>query len=349
MKNITAYLLGVLITGCGTGVSSDPGALNTVAFASEPVLLLANVLTTQAVTSDAENDATYVAIVEDAETHSARLVRQDIRETESTELDRMPLGKGAAQLVLGTDGIAWGFGGDGSEPATFRLVRSTGATDIPFADHGPVDVLDERSNKLVYISKHDCAIEPLDFTTGQIDKRYSTNVSCFMTVESVVQTKLVAFFRASDDPGYSIRGFYKSMNLGLQTVDHGDSDFVGPFPSTLEQSSTYPDAQQATWSRTGKDGKSHIMSVGTSPWSLLPNPGSELQVIDDAVDAGAMVNGEFWGATLGEPTILFHATSTGVKRYKVDYEPRAMFGLHNRLIVLTADGTLLEQPIVADK
>lgn len=348
MKNITAYLLGVLVTGCGPGVSSDPMASNAAPLESEPTQLLANVLTTQAIKGDAENDATYLAIVEDKETSSARLVRQDIRYAEITELDRMPFGKGAVQLVVGTEGIAWGFAGDGSEPATFRIVGKSGATAIPFTDHGPATLLNEKSNLLYYASKHDCAIQPLDLTTGQIDKRYSTSISCFITIESVVQTEQAALIRSSDDPGFSIRGFYKSMNLGIQTLDQGASDFTGPFPSTVEPGQGTADTQNAAWSRMDSDGNSHIMTVSTVPWSLQPNPGRELGIVDGAVDAGAVVHGEFWGATLGEPTILFHLTTNSVRRYTVDYQPRAMFPLHNSLVVLTEDGTLLQQPISAD-
>jgi hypothetical protein len=349
MRNMTTCLVGVLVTGCGAGVSSDPTGSGAAPLGSEPTPLLANVLTTQAVTSNAETDATYLAIVEDLETHSARLVRQDVRNAEITELDRMPIGKGTAQILSGEGGIFWGFGGDGSEPATFRIVGSSGATDIPFADHGPAHLIaQEYSNLLYYASAHDCAIAPLDLTTGQIDTRFRTSISCFMTIESVVQTESVALIRTSDDPGYSIRGYFKSLNTGLNVVDQADSNFVGPFPSTSEQSSGAGNVQHASWSRTDSDGKSHIMTMPTNPWSLLPNPGTELRVIDDAIDAGAMVYGEFWGATRGDPTILFHVTKDGVRRHTVDYQPRAMFGLHNRLVVLTVDGTLLEQPIGAD-
>ena len=262
---------------------------------------------------------------------------------------RMPIGKGTAQILLGADGIVWGFGGDGSEPATFRIVGSSGATDIPFADHGPASLIAQSyAHLLYYASAHDCAIEPLDLTTGQLDTRFRTSISCFMTIESVVQTESVALIRTSDDPGYSIRGYSKSLNTGLNLVDQADSDFVGPFPSTSEQSSGLPNVQHPAWSRTDSDGKSRIMTVPTNPWSLQPNPGTELRIIDDAVDAGAMVHGEFWGATRGNPTILFHVTEDDVRRHPVDYQPRAMFGLHNRLVVLTVDGTLLEQPIGAD-
>jgi hypothetical protein len=61
-----------------------------------------------------------------------------------------------------------------------------------------------------------------------------------------------------------------------------------------------------------------------------------------------MVHEDFWGATVGDPTILFHITKTDILRHPVDYQPRAMFSLHNRLIILTSDRTLLEQPITAD-
>lgn len=348
MRNITAYLLGVLVTGCGPGVSSDPMMSRAAPLATEPTLLLANVLTTQAIKGDAENDATYVAVVEDKEAHVARLVRQDIRYPEITELDRMPFGKGEVQLVLGTEGIAWGFAGDGSEPAAFRLVGSSGVTAIPFTDHGPATLLNERSNVLYYASKHDCAIQPLDLTTGQIDRRYATSISCFATIESVVQTELVAFIRSSDDPGFSIRGFNKPMNLGIQILDQDASDFTGPFPSTVEPVPGAADTQNVAWSRMDSDGNSHIMTVPTNPWSLPPKPGHELGIVDGAVDAGAVVHGEFWGAALGEPAMLFHLTNDSVRRYTVDYQPGAMFPLHNSLGVLTEDGMLLEQPIGAD-
>jgi hypothetical protein len=96
------------------------------------------------------------------------------------------------------------------------------------------------------------------------------------------------------------------------------------------------------------DGNSHIMTVSTNPWSGLPNPGHELGIVAGAVDAGAVVHGEFWGATLGEPTMLFHLTNDGVTRYAVDYQPRAILPLANRLLILTEDGKLLVQPIGAD-
>lgn len=351
MRNIAAYLLGLLVAGCGAGVSSDPTGpgdpmeSNPTPLATEPTPLLASVLTTQAITSDAENDATYLAIVEDTDTHGARLVRQDIRNAEITELDRMPIGKGTAQLLLGADGIVWGFGGDGSEPVTFRLVGSSSATAIPFADHGPANLIAQAYDHLLYYaSAHDCAIEPLDMTTGQINTGLRTSVSCFMTIESVVQTRSWAYFRASDDPGYSIRGYFKSLNTGLKIVDQSDSALVGPFPSTVEQSG-FAVFQDTAWSRTGSDGKSHILTWPTNP---PLSPLTELQIIDDAVDAGALVHGEFWGATLGNPTILFHVAEDGVRRHTVDYQPRAIFSLHNRLVILTTDGTLLDQPISAD-
>src|SRR4029079_8593151 len=137
MRNINAYLAGVLVAGCGAGVSTDPTGAGTSPLKAEPTPLLANVLTTQAITSDAANDATYVAIVKDEDGQSARLIRQDVRNAEITELDRMPIGKGTAQILVNLNGISWGFGGDGSEPVTFRLVGTSGATDLPFVDHGP--------------------------------------------------------------------------------------------------------------------------------------------------------------------------------------------------------------------
>ena len=245
MNTITAYLLGGLVAGCGTGLSSDPKGTSATPLEAEPTPLLGHVLTTQAITGDAQNDATYLAIVEatDGETHSARLVRQDLRYPEITELDRMPFGKGVAQLVRGTEGIVWGFGGDGSEPATFRLVGGTGASAIPFTDRGPTTLLSESSNRLYYASKHDCAIQPLDLATGQINTSLATGISCFLAIESVVQTDLSAIIRTSDDPGFSIRGFRKSMNLGIQTLDQGASELGGPFPSTVEPVSGAADTQ----------------------------------------------------------------------------------------------------------
>lgn len=364
MRNITAYLVGALIAGCGAGVSSDPTSDPTenptenptddpmiveTPLATEPTLLLANVLATQAIASDAQNDGIYVAIVENGNTHDARLIRQDVRNGETTELDHMPMGKGTAQLLLGQDGIFWGFGGNGSELVTFRFVGTGGATDIAIADQGPTSLITQDYEKrLFYTSTHDCAIQALDLTTGQLDSRFRTGFSCFMTIESLVQTHDAAFIRASDDPGYSIRGYYKNLIAGFQLLDQSDADFTGPFTSTVEPVPGAAPTQHGVWSRTDGDGKSHIMSMTTNPWSLQPNPGSELRVIDGAVDAGTMVHDEFWGATLGDPTIIFHITKTEVRRHPMDYQPRAMFSLHNRLIVLTTDGTLLEQPIGAD-
>ena len=348
MKNLTAYLVGVLVAGCGAGVSSDPTEVAATPLETAPTPLLANVLTTQVLTSDATNDATYVAIVQDLATQTARLVRQDVRNAEVIELDHMPFGKGTAQFVSGSDGIVWGFGGDGSEPATFRLVASTGATDIPFADHGPASLMSVESHQLYYASTHDCAIEPIDLTTGQFNHGVTTSISCFMTIESVVQTQLAAILRTSDSPGYSIRGYGKSTIKLVLALDQADSAFTGPFPSTVEPVAGAADTQNPGWSRMDSDGKSHILTVATNPWSLQPNPGHELGIVDGAIDAGVVVHREFWGATRGDPAILSHVTSAGTKRYTVDYQPRAMFSLHGRLVVLADDGTLLDQPISAD-
>jgi hypothetical protein len=354
MKNITAYLVGLLVTGCGAGVSSDPTEVAAIPLETAPTPLLANVLATQAVAIGSANDATYVAIVKDDETQTAKLMRGDVRTPGAIEeLDHMPIGKGTAQFVIGTNGfapgnlgpysIAWGFGGDGSEPATFRIIQGGAPTDIAFADHGPANLINVEPGELVYSSTHDCAIQGLDLATGDIGT--FANYSCFVKVESVVQMAHVALMRTADAPGYSVRGFFKAAPVGLNLAQHADTDFVGPFPATAPL--TEQDDQPATWSRTDDDGKSHIMTVSTSPWATKPTP-AELFVVDGMVDAGAMINGELWGATNGEPTILFHVTHAGTKRYTVDYQPRAMFGLHERIIVLTTDGALLEQPISAD-
>src|SRR5690349_22387869 len=62
-----------------------------------------------AVATDA--DAKVWVVVRGDATGDAVLVTQDVRFDGTEELDRMPFGEGAPQIVLGQMGIVWGFGG----------------------------------------------------------------------------------------------------------------------------------------------------------------------------------------------------------------------------------------------
>lgn len=348
MNRYLACLVGVLTIGCGTGLSSDPEADSVIPLEIEPTPLLANVLTTGALATGTLNDATYVAVVYDADTDRARLVRQDLRYPEITELDAMPRGKGEAQLVQSTAGIVWGFEGDGAVPPALRLVAAGGATAIAFADKGPVRLLASDSTSLYYASHQDCAIQVLNLTTGALNPYRALPVSCYSAITSALQTRGTAFFQTSESPGFTIRGISTFTLFGPPILDQSDSKFGGPFGSTTEPVQGADDTQNPAWSRMGRGGKSTILTTPTNPLELRAGTARELGVVTGAVDAGATIHDEFWGATLaahGSTSTLFQIKNKRVTRYSIAYRPRTMAPLHGQLLILTEEGTLLTQPL----
>jgi len=89
--------------GLWHGVSSDPAESGGGAESRGATQLLDSVLATTALSDGTPDDATYLAVVADPAHHLARLVRGDIRDNSITELDRMPVGNGAARVVSGLD------------------------------------------------------------------------------------------------------------------------------------------------------------------------------------------------------------------------------------------------------
>lgn len=340
MQLLRTSLLAVLVTGCGAGVSSDPSSSRSVGpLTSAPRTLLAHVLTSSVLTSGAENDATYLAMVEEPGAGQARLIKQDLRDTAVQELDRMPLGEGAAQIALGGDGIVWGFGGKNLAAGTFRIVRDGAGRDIAFGDRAPTWLFFEDSSRLTYASSRDCAVEQLDLTTG--GTTWKGQLGCYTTIESVIVAGS-AFMRTDDDPGKTIRQMDVVFAGSTVVGTAGMASAVGPFSASL--ATDWP--ARVAWIGPDGEDSSRVYTAGTDLWPAVVEPG---QRIGGSVDAAAYVDRELWGATLGSPATLFHVAGDEVIRYDVDYQPRSMLGLHKRLLIETADGELLDQPISSDE
>lgn len=279
----------------------------------------------------ADGDARVLVMLRDDAASEARLVRYDVRDDQIVELDRMPIGDGVAQIMRGRAAIVWGFGGSLPDAGRFRVVDDDQARDLAFGAHAPSVLLGQHYEALTFASTQDCTIETLELATGALEVRAA--VSCFATFKSVVLDDILGIWvRVDDGDGASV-GMIDGLWVGAPSYARtAMPDAIGPFIGP-----------QTYWFVENDGDQARVYQGRTHEWPV-PAP-IEYARVDTTIEAGALVDGELWGAAHG---YLFPVGSGGLTvRYPVSYQPLEMVGLTGRLMVQLADGTLLEQPLDA--
>jgi hypothetical protein len=277
----------------------------------------------------ADGDAAILAVVRDDAAGDARLIRYGVADHTTVELDRMPLGDGP-QIMPGSPAIVWGFGGAGPAAGSFRAVEAEGARELAFGTQAPSFLLGQHQGVLIYASARDCRIESMDLANGAIDLRAA--VSCLARWESVVRDDILGIWvRVTEDDDTAI-GMIDGLWVAAPSIaKSGMDNAIGPFVSP-----------GAYWFIEDYGGGARVYQGRTHEWPV-PAPVAYAD-LGDATDAGALVDGQLWGAHHGAPSLLYPIDPSGaIRRYPISYQPRTMLGVAGRLIVLLADGTLLEQ------
>jgi hypothetical protein len=280
------------------------------------------------------NDASFLAIVRDPVAGDARLVSHDVRDGSEVELDRIPVGDGAGQIVQGRTAIVWGYGGVELEAGTFRVVPVAGEPHDLVADGAtPSLLLAQDTESIIYHSKRDCTVEMLSLasTTPEVRGR----LSCFAEVTSVMHDNILGIWLRVEDSGETAVGMMDGLWTGeISYARTGMEAAIGPFAQT----DTYFFIEDS-------GGDAHFYYGATHQWPV-PAPIGPSVLPTPTFDLGTLVDGRVLAVSVGPPTTFYAWGADVITESSVAYTPVHVVGLHERVIALLADGTLIEQSLV---
>jgi hypothetical protein len=287
-------------------------------------------LFTSVVTFVTSGDATVIAMRRVAGTDEVRLVSRDVRFDEVLELDRMPIGEGVPQILVGREAVVWGFGGTLPDGGTFRAIEDGVARDLDFGTRSPSVLLNQHTGALTYASIKDCRVERLDLATAAVEE-WGT-FSCFADFTTVALDEFLNIWLRVDEASGTSIGMMDGLWPGAVSLAKGNMEgAVGPFVGI-----------GAYWFVENTSGNEASFYQGAS--GQWPVPLSDrVATLPTAFDAATLVEEKPWGASRGTPAYLFRVGVPTTTRYPISYHPVKMLGLHGRLIIQLENETLLEQ------